>query len=117
MIRESLQEWRKHTEDLLCILNTQDKGLRDDVITQLEILLEKRENIKLTITPPFTEEERHFGTELSVLEKELGGKLNILFKDIQNDIGISQKKKSTIHAYMDPYSQVFRDGTFYDKKN
>lgn len=116
MIRGSLISWRKATEKLILILDIQDEEKRDEVIEQLESLLVERENLQPSIQAPFTEEEFSFGKELLPLEKILQAKLNVYLKDIRVDIADQQKKKVSVNAYMDPYNQVFRDGTFYDKK-
>lgn len=116
MIRDSLKEWKSTTELLIRILSVQDESLRDGVVVQTEQLLNKREALQASIQPPFTEEEHAFGSALLALEKELDAKLNLYLKAIRKDIGVQQTKKVSVHAYMDPYSKVFRDGTFYDSK-
>ena len=116
MIRDSLLEWRNTTELLIRILKVKDDKLRDGVVLQTEQLLNKREELKASIHAPFTEDEQVVGQALLELEKELDALLKLSLKNIRNDIGDQQKKKVSVHAYMDPYSQVFRDGTFYDKK-
>lgn len=116
MIRESLISWRKATEKLILILDVQDEEKRDEVIEQVESLLFERENLQPYIQAPFTDEEFTFGQELLPLEKILQAKLKVYLKDIRVDIADQQKKKVSVNAYMDPYAQVFRDGTFYDKK-
>ena len=116
MIRESLLEWQGMTELLIRILSVQDESLRDGVIQQTEQILNKREQLKGTILPPFTEEEQLLGQELLKLEKDLDVNLKLALKTIRQDIGEQQKKKVSVNAYMNPYSKVFRDGTFYDKK-
>ena len=116
MIRESLKEWKKATELLIRILSVQDENLREGVVTQTEQLLNKRESLQASIQPPFTEEEQAFGRSLLALEKELEAKLTTYLKAIRKDISLQQTKKVSVNAYMDPYSKVFRDGTFYDSK-
>ena len=116
MIRDSLNEWKKATELLIRILSVQDESLRDGVVKQTEQLLNKREELQGSIHPPFTEEEQALGQALLALEKDLDAKLKMYVKAIRKDIGVQQTKKVSVHAYMDPYSKVFRDGTFYDNK-
>ena len=116
MIRESLREWQSVTELLIRILSVQDENLRDGVVQQTERLLNKREQLKSAIHPPFTEGEQQLGQVLLELEKELDANLMSSLKTIRQDIGEQQKKKVSVNAYMDPYNKVFRDGTFYDKK-
>lgn len=116
MIRESLLEWRNATELLARILEVQDEELRDGVIHQVEKILNKREQLQKNIQAPFTDDEETFGQELLELEKKLDAQLKSYLNDIREDIGVHQTKKASVHAYMNPYSKVFRDGTFYDSK-
>jgi len=116
MIRESLISWRDVTEQLVVILDEREEEKRDAIITQIEELLNKREDLQSSIQEPFTDEEKSFGQALLPLEKILQAKQKVYLKDIRLDISDQQKKKVSVNAYMDPYNQVFRDGTFYDKK-
>lgn len=116
MIRDGLIEWRDTTELLLRVLDVNDDDLRDGVIEQVEQLLNKREALQQMIQPPFTDDETILGKELLVLEKELDAKLKLYLNTIRQDIEVQQKKKGSANAYLDPYSKVYRDGTFYDKK-
>ena len=116
MIRESLKNWRSVTEQLVRLLDEREEEKRDGVIELLNDLLNRRDELQPSIREPFTEEEMAFGQELLPLERILQAKLKAYMKDIRLDISEQQKKKVSIHAYMDPYNQVFRDGTFYDKK-
>nr|WP_106783756.1 hypothetical protein [Lysinibacillus timonensis] len=116
MIRESLKDWQKITEELIGILKVFDQTKREDGIQQINQLLEKRENLRLNIIPPFTSDENLLGGKLIEVEKELNKLLNFIIKGIRSDIELSQKKKTSLHAYVNPYKQVYRDGTFYDKK-
>lgn len=116
MIRESLTAWRVATESLLRLLDVRDEEKRDEVIGKVEMLLTEREALQPSIQAPFTDEEKEFGQALLPLEKDIQTKLAVFTKDIRFDISEHQKKKDSSNAYTDPYSQVFRDGTFYDKK-
>lgn len=117
MIRDSLKAWRNATELLVRILDVRDEEKRDVVIEQMEKLLDERDALQMSIQAPFTEEELAFGQELLPLEKALQEKLKLYMKDIRLNISEQQLKKVSVHAYVDPYAQVYRDGTFYDKKN
>lgn len=116
MIRESLISWRNATEMLIRILDVQDEEKRDAIMKQMEKLLDERETLQSTIQAPFTDEELIFAQKLLPLEKIMTEKLELFMKNIRFDITDQQKKKVSLHAYMDPYNQVYRDGTFYDKK-
>ncbi|HWL22206.1 MAG TPA: hypothetical protein VNR38_00395 [Ureibacillus sp.] len=116
MIRESLIEWKSTTELLIRILDVQDEELYDRVIEKVDSLLNKRELLKPTIQLPFTKEENEFGQNLLDLEKVLDKQLKLFSMDIQKNIQVQQKKKVSVHAYLNPYNKVYKDGTFYDKK-
>ncbi|MDI2589730.1 flagellar protein FliT [Psychrobacillus sp. NEAU-3TGS] len=116
MIRDSLKDWKRVTELLTRILDVRGEDKRDAVIEQVDKLLTERDKLQPTIQAPFSNEEQTFGEELLPLEKTLQAKLKVYLKDIRLDISEQQKKKVSVNAYMDPYNQVYRDGTFYDKK-
>lgn len=116
MIRNSLPDWRTATQSLLKILDEREYAKRELVIKEVEKLLAHRDSLQSSIQPPFTKEEHEYGKELIILEKEFQLKMALFSKDIRLDITEHQRKKDSSNAYTDPYSQVFRDGTFYDKK-
>lgn len=116
MIRPSLSQWQTSTMSLLSALDQRSEDQRDSTIEHVETLLTERDQLQHSIQPPFSKEEHEFGKELILLEKELQIKMALLSKDIRLDISGHQKKMDSSNAYTDPYSQVFRDGTFYDKK-
>ncbi|SER65140.1 hypothetical protein [Psychrobacillus sp. OK032] len=116
MIRDSLKDWKKVTELLTRILDVREEDKRDAVIEKVDKLLTERDELQTAIQPPFTEMEQMFGKELLPLEEILQAKLKVYQKDIRLDISEQQKKKVSVNAYMDPYNQVYRDGTFYDKR-
>lgn len=116
MIRPSLLHWQSATTSLLTVLNQREEDQRDSTIDHVEKLLTERDQLQPSIQPPFSKEEHEFGKELILLEKEFQLKMVLFSKNIRLDIMEHQKKKDSSNAYTDPYSQVFRDGTFYDKK-
>ena len=116
MIRAELTEWRSATERLLQITVNTSGDDRDLVIEEINQLLDLREKLQQDIQAPFTPEEQAFGQELLSLEETLQKSLSAFSKSIRMDIAENQKKKGTVQAYIDPYSQVFRDGTYYDKR-
>lgn len=116
MIRESLLEWQSVTELLIRILKVSDEELRDGIVLQTEQILNKRGQLQKNIQAPFTDDEEILGQKLLELEKELDAQLKSHLNDIREDIGVHQTKKASVHAYMNPFSKVYRDGTFYDSK-
>lgn len=116
MIRNELTEWRAATERLIQITVNMPAEEREAVIEEINQLLDIREKLQPAIQAPFTEEENAYGKVLLSLEEQLQKRLTAFSKSIRIDIAENQKKKGTVQAYIDPYSQVFRDGTYYDKR-
>lgn len=116
MIREGLIEWQRVTELLISNLKIVDEDLRDGIIQQTEQILSKRDQLQKEIHAPFTDEEEKLGEVLHKLEEKLHIHLKSFLNNIRKDISANHTKKASVQAYMNPYSNVFRDGTFYDKK-
>ena len=116
MIRPVLLEWRKATESLLLASTKMADETRDETIESIELLLDVREKLQTRISAPFTSEEEAFGKVLVALEQDLQEQLALFNKQIRADISGSQSKKDLMKNYSNPYSNVARDGTFYDTK-
>lgn len=116
MIRPALETWRKVTDSLLLVSDHFADELRDEAIEKIDKLLDVRDQLQPEIVAPFTPEEEAYGKELVELEKKVQAKLAVFNKQIRTDITDAQSKKDTIKNYVNPYSNVAQDGTFYDKK-
>ncbi|KAA0966773.1 hypothetical protein FQ087_11280 [Sporosarcina sp. ANT_H38] len=116
MIRPAMTVWRDVTEKLVTLANQADEVLRDETITEIEARLDDRDKLQSLIAAPFTAEEEAFGKELVLLEEEVQKKLDLFRKQIRLDISDTQSKKGNMKNYLNPYSNVARDGTFYDTK-
>jgi len=116
MIRTALIAWRKATAGLLIATEKVAEETRDEAIESIEALLDVREKLQPGIAAPFTPEEEAFGKELIVLEADLQMKLAAFNKRIRTDISEAQSKKGHMKNYVNPYSNVARDGTYYDTK-
>lgn len=116
MIRPALIAWRKATKGLLIATEKVGEETRDETIERIETLLDVREKLQPSITAPFTPEEDVFGKELIALEADLQVKLVTFNKQIQSDISKTKSKKGHVKNYVNPYSNVARDGTYYDTK-
>ena len=116
MIRPALVAWREVTENLLAKTQQSAEEQRDETIVSIETLLDKRDKLQPEIAAPFTAEEKAFGEELIALEADLQMKLTFFNKRIRTDISESQSKKDHMKNYVNPYSNVARDGTYYDTK-
>lgn len=115
MIRPALVAWREATETLLALTFTEEEK-RDETIARIEECLDVREKMQAEIVAPFTMEEDVLGKELIAMEADVQKKLALLFKQIRLDITQAQSKKDHMKNYVNPYSKVARDGTFYDTK-
>lgn len=116
MIRPAFKTWRKASESLLVASEEFSDDLRDEAIGKIAKLLDVRDQLQSEINAPFTSEEEAFGKELVVLEKDVQIKLATFNKYIRADISNTQSKKDNMKNYVNPYSSVARDGTYYDTK-
>jgi flagellar protein FliT len=117
MIRPAMTVWRDVTEKMLALMaNEVPEEQRDAIIQGIEGFLNDRDKLQSQIIAPFTAEEEAFGKELIAMEADVQKKLALFMKQIRVDISESQSKKDHMKNYINPYSNVARDGTFYDTK-
>lgn len=96
---------------------TSDDDQRDAIIATIEGVLDEREQLQPSIQPPYSAEEEVLDRELVAIESNVAVKLESYMAVIRKDLSASQTKKDGVRNYMNPYSKVARDGTFYDTKN
>ncbi|WP_099354882.1 flagellar protein FliT [Fredinandcohnia onubensis] len=89
---------------------------RDEVIEKITGLLDEREQLIPDVKAPFTEEERKLGAEIVQMNKFIDEKLDGLKNEIQQDIAIQKKRKTSTTKYVNPYQSAPTDGMFFDKK-
>ncbi|WP_342512970.1 hypothetical protein MKY34_20590 [Sporosarcina sp. FSL K6-1522] len=117
MIRPAMIAWRDVTEKLLALTTGEtSEEQRDAVILSIEGFLDSRDKLQPHIAAPFTSEEEAFGEELVALEADVQKKLALFTNQIRVNISEAQSKKGNMKNYVNPYSNVARDGTFYDTK-
>jgi len=116
MIRPALTTWRDVTEKLIVLTGEIGEDTRDKTIAGIESLLDDRDKLQPHITAPFTPEEEVFGKSLVAAEADVQKQLAQFTLLIRTDIVESQAKKDNMKNYVNPYSNVARDGTFYDTK-
>lgn len=116
MIRPALTAWRDVTEKLLELTGEIAEDMRDKTIASIEALLDDRDKLQPYIAAPFTPEEEVFGKSLVAAEADVQKKLAQFTLLIRTDIVESQAKKDNMKNYVNPYSNLARDGTFYDTK-
>lgn len=89
---------------------------RDEKISVVEQLLEERQDLMTSMSPPYSEDEKEIGAQLLKLNQKLTALLEKEKLLIQKDIkGLSVKKQST-NKYVNPYQSMAVDGVFYDKR-
>lgn len=93
-----------------------DEEQRDEWLTGIHTLLDRREEILSSIRKPSTVDEQRMANEILSLNGLIQGALVKSRDDIQDKITRLQTSKSTVKKYIDPFSEVNRDGTFYDRK-
>lgn len=116
MIRPELVKWHEVTLELLQLPDEMKEDDRDARIATITDLIEQRDALEPFLKEPFTSEEQALGQELLTLEPVLQQKLLTVMKRIRLDISETQHKKDHMKNYVNPYSRVARDGTFYDTK-
>lgn len=116
MIRPAMTAWRDVTVKILTLTQQTDEAQRDETIMKIGLLLDERDTLQPEIVAPFTSEEEAFGKELVAMEADIQKKLNLFTKQIRMDISQTQSKKENMKSYVNPYSKVARDGTYYDTK-
>ena len=116
MIRPAMVVWRDVTEKLLTLTSQTSEEQREETITKINKSLDDRDKLQSHISPPFTPEEDVYGKELIKLEADVQKKLELFRNQIRLAISETQSKKGTMKNYINPYSNVARDGTFYDTK-
>ncbi|TCN26753.1 flagellar protein FliT [Mesobacillus foraminis] len=90
---------------------------RDQKITLVEELLQKREEAMKGMVAPYTDEEKQLGKKLIELNSLLDRLLASEKNDIQKDLKELNVKKESSNKYVNPYQSLAVDGMFYDKRN
>lgn len=116
MIRPAILAWQGITEQILALSPQGSENQRDEMIASVEGFLDERDKLQQQIVAPFTPEEEVLGKELVALEVDIQKKLTQLTKEIRVDISDSQSKSDNMKSYVNPYSSLGRDGTYYDTK-
>src|SRR5690606_3259969 len=105
------------TKELQGILSEPvNQEARDEVIEKITGLLDEREELISSVKPPFTEEERTLGAKIVQMNQFIDGKLDVIKKEIQQDIANQKKRKASTTKYINPYQSAPADGMFFDKK-
>jgi flagellar protein FliT len=108
----------KVTEKLLQVCQQSfEESERSSVIKGIEALLSERDSLLQNIKPPFSSEELAMGKQINVWNQIIDKRLKNLFSLVKADIQQTQKKKTNMVKYSNPYEGHQLDGVFYDKRN
>ncbi|MEN8701699.1 hypothetical protein [Bacillus infantis] len=106
------------TEKLFQVCQQSFEGSeRNTVIKEIEALLSERNSLIQNIKPPFSSEELAMGKQINEWNQSIDKRLRTLFTLIKADIQQTQKKKTNVVKYSNPYEDYQIDGIFYDKRN
>lgn len=106
------------TEKLLHVCQQSfDDSERSSLIKEIEALLSERDSLLQNIKPPFTSEELVMGKQINEWNQTIDKRLRTLFSLVKADIQQTQKKKTNVVKYSNPYEDYQLDGIFYDKRN
>ncbi|MGD6842954.1 hypothetical protein ACQCVH_10600 [Bacillus infantis] len=100
----------------VCQQSFEESG-RNSVIKEIEALLSERDSLLQNIKPPFSSEELVMGKQINEWNQTIDKRLEILFSLVKADIQQTQKKKTNMVKYSNPYEGHQLDGVFYDKRN
>ena len=111
----AVKEFHEATIELIQILQ-KSHGERDEKISRVEELLDRREVLMKGIVPPYTPEKAVLGKKIVQLNARLEQLLKTEKISIQKDIKNLQSKKESNTKYVNPYQNLSTDGMFYDKR-
>lgn len=111
-------EIHQQTLELYRYIQSQEKvENRDIFVDKVTAKIEKRQNLMNRMNPPYSDEEKVLGQEITSLDEEINQHLSFVLSAIKRDIGLLNKSRMTRNKYDSPYENVYRDGTFLDKRN
>lgn len=111
----AVSEFYQLTIELIALLEKMSEE-RESKISQVELLLDKREALMTAIVPPYAPDEIEVGKKLIALNAKVAQLLQGEKIDIQKDIKDLQTKKESNTKYVNPYQSLSTDGMFYDKR-
>ena len=93
------------------------KNERDSLILKINEFLAKREILLKEMKGPYTPEEQQLGKQMIEYEQKIQTILQSIKQEIQQDFLAAKNKKKHAPKYINPYTDVFNEGAYYDKKN
>ncbi|KAB8132338.1 hypothetical protein F9U64_12610 [Gracilibacillus oryzae] len=114
-----LQEYIVITNKLLQVVDqpVNSDESREEIIKNIDILLEKRQELIPFIKSPFEEEEISLGKDCLALDQKLEPKLQKLLGNIKTKMRVNKKQTRSTKQYLNPYQQLStHDGMFLDSR-
>lgn len=113
-----LDELYKVTVELSVLLDEEiTNDNREQIISKVEILIDKRENLMKEVIPPFSESEKKLGKTVINLNTKIEQKLEKVFSELKNEMRQIQKQKKSNRSYINPYGPIKTiDGMYVDSK-
>lgn len=93
------------------------KNERDHLILKINEFLAKREILLKDMKGPYNPEEQYLGKEMIEFEKKLHETFASIKLEIQQDFLTAKNKKKNTPKYINPYTNVFTEGAYLDKRN
>lgn len=107
------------TKQILHTLNKDHATIdeRTEVISKINKLLEQRGTILEQIRAPYTEAEELVGKEIIKMDEKIREKMELIYKEIQDDLRKLKQKKDSNKTYINPYKGMKTvDGMYLDNK-
>jgi len=117
-IVSSMEEIYTVTKKLyLLVSKSVNKEGRDQLIEDILLLLNQREELLSDLEPCLTENDGQLFKQVIVWNETINETFNQIKQTIQKDMVTLKKSKATNHQYINPYQDISTiDGMFYDKR-
>lgn len=93
------------------------KNERDNLILKINQFLAKRELLIKEMKGPYTPVEQLLGKQMIEIDQNLQGIFQSIKQEIQQDFLAAKNKKKHTPKYINPYTNVFNEGAYLDKRN
>ncbi|WP_164218370.1 flagellar protein FliT [Virgibacillus sp. YIM 98842] len=113
-----VQKLYELTLELQALLNEEitDKN-RAEIIEEINVLVETREEYIKKLLPPYTTEEKMLGRKLISVNADIQEKMQILYSELKLELKNVKKQKKSSRSYMNPYASMQNTGgMFMDSK-
>ncbi|MGN1399877.1 MAG: hypothetical protein ACI4XL_00055 [Bacillus sp. (in: firmicutes)] len=116
-MRGAIKACHEVTEQLHDVAMTAIKDPSGELLEQIQLLLEEREQLLNEIVPPFSPEEQVLGRKIIILNKAIDANLPEIRKQIGRKIQELKHAGQSLPKYSGYGVTPGADAYFYDKKN